>query len=98
MMQLTPRSARAEVRNPLLGLPAAAELAAKVEQIDGQALELLAELLLALADDCAERARKAWRTHKAPMACYWKICAVYARHVARALRAWRLARLTHGTH
>lgn len=83
------RSSRADVRNPILRLPAAAAIA---DQVDGRALELLAQLLLELGDDCADRARKAWRTHKAPMACYWKICAVYARHIARALRACSRAR------
>jgi hypothetical protein len=84
-----PRSSTAEVRNPILGLPTARAIA---DQVDGQALELLARLLTELGDDCADRAKKAWRTHKAPMACYWKICAVYSRHIARAMRSLTRAR------
>ena len=35
--------------------------------------------------DAAQRAQKSWRTHKAPMALYWKAVSVYARHIARAI-------------
>lgn len=76
------RSERREVRNPILALPAAQAILAQPQDVRS----LLAELLMQLRADCQERAAKAWRTHKAPMACYWKACAVYAGHLARVLR------------
>lgn len=75
------RSARREVRNPVLALPAARKLCA----LDAGPRLLLASLLRELAADARERAEKCWRTHKAPMALYWKCVAVYAGHLARAL-------------
>jgi hypothetical protein len=76
------RSNRPDVRNPVLGLRAAARLAAMPAPVR----ELLAEILLELAGDARRRANEAWKRHKAPMACYWKAVAVYARHLARAVR------------
>lgn len=76
------RSTRADVRNPILALPALARLrGAPLETRDA-----LSALLLDLGADAGERAQKAWRTHKAPMAVYWKAVSVYARHIARAIR------------
>jgi hypothetical protein len=83
-MTLLPRSSRPEVRNPLLALPAARRLR---EAVQGPLQAILADLLLELARDAAERARAAWASHKAPMACYWKIVSVYARHLSRLIRA-----------
>ncbi len=77
------RSARRDVRNPLLALTAARALCALPED---QRLAVAA-MLQDLADDAGRRAQESWRRHKAPMAVYWKACAVYARHLARALRA-----------
>jgi hypothetical protein len=82
------RSSRPEVRNPMLALPATRRLA---ESLQEPARALLAEVLTELARDAADRARASWRSHKAPMACYWKIVSVYARHLARALRQAPLA-------
>lgn len=76
------RSSRADVRNPVLALPAVE----RFKSIDRTALLALAALLLELRGDAAERADKSWRTHKAPMALYWKCVAVYAGHIARALK------------
>lgn len=75
------RSSRADVRNPILALPAAKEIL----ELPAANRAALRALLLQLADDASDRAQKCWRTHKAPMACYWKAVAVYARHTARAL-------------
>lgn len=75
------RSSRPEVRNPVLALPAAARLVA----LPAPAREALAAVLRDLSRDARERAEKCWRTHKAPMAAYWKAVAVYARHLAVAL-------------
>lgn len=75
------RATRAEVRNPVLALPAAQQLA----QLQPDARQALRAILLELAADARERAEKSWRTHKAPMALYWKCVAVYAGHIARAI-------------
>jgi hypothetical protein len=77
------RSNRADVRNPLLALPAMTRLRALPMPVR----EALRALLLDLSDDARARADKCWRTRKAPMAVYWKVVAVYARHTARALRS-----------
>lgn len=75
------RSSKPEIRNPLLALPAVEELRAlPVEQ-----RRALSCLLRDLAADARVRAENCWRTHKAPMAAYWKAVSVYAGHTARAL-------------
>lgn len=76
------RSSRPDVRNPVLRLPAARRLCALPESQRAA----LAAVLRDLAADARERAEKSWRTHKAPMAAYWKAVSVYAGHLARALR------------
>lgn len=77
----TNRSNRAEVRNPVLGLPAFS----LVLDLPPDARRAIREVCRALAADATERANKCWRTHKAPMAAYWKCVAVYAGHTARAI-------------
>lgn len=77
------RSSRPEVRNPLLALPEIAELA----NIDPAARRALEALLRGIARDAAARAEKAWRSHKGPMAAYWKAVSVYAKHTARAVKS-----------
>jgi hypothetical protein len=77
------RSAAPEVRNPVLALPAFARMR---DELGPDGRRLLRGLLLDLAQDARARAEKAWRTHKAPMALYWKCVAVYAGHIARGLR------------
>jgi hypothetical protein len=74
------RSSRRDVRNPVTALAAVQ----KLRQVAGK--ELLIELLLEIRTDALQRADKAWRTHKAPMALYWKAVGVYAGHIARAIR------------
>lgn len=68
--------------NPVLALPAIARMQAMSPEFRAEMRALLKELAL----DARERADKCWRTHKAPMAAYWKAVSVYAGHVARALR------------
>lgn len=75
------RSTRADVRNPLLSLPSFAAL----RELDPAVKQQVATALKALQADARERADKCWRTHKAPMAVYWKAVGVYAGHIARAL-------------
>lgn len=77
------RSLRADIRNPMLAMPSMHRMLrmGKLERI------ILADLLKEVAVDARARAEKCWRTHKAPMAAYWKAVAVYAGHTARALRS-----------
>ena len=78
---MTQRSARPQVRNPVLALPAAEQLRA----LDAPAKAALRAALLDLQADARARAEQCWRKHKAPMAAYWKATSVYAGHLARAL-------------
>ena len=73
------RSNRAEVRNPVLALPAANSIA----DLPEPARAALDAMLREISADAQLRAEKAWRTHKGPMAAYWKAIAVYSRHMAR---------------
>jgi hypothetical protein len=79
---MTARSDRPEVRNPVLGLPAAAALLG----LPPETRAILARLHYELAADARARAELSWRRNKAPMAVYWKAVAVYARHIARTLQ------------
>jgi hypothetical protein len=79
---MMPRSNRAEVRNPVLALPGMCRLRTLPQPMR----EALAALLDDIATDARARAEQCWRRHKAPMAAYWKAVAVYARHIARAIR------------
>ncbi len=74
------RSSRAEVRNPLLALPAMEALRALPQK------HLLIALLEEIRAHAREQAEKSWRTHKAPMAFYWKVVSVYVGHIIRALK------------
>lgn len=76
------RSLRTDVRNPLLSLPAAARIAG----LSPEAREAIAALLADISQDARKRAEKCWRTHKAPMAAYWKAVAVYAGHAKKLTR------------
>lgn len=78
---MSDRSARAEIRNPILGLPSASLL----KCLDHQSKAALRGVLLELRADAQVRAEQCWRKHKAPMAAYWKAVAVYAGHIARVL-------------
>ena len=80
---MTARSNSLAVRNPLVGLPGAAALAA----LPPDTKAALYTLLRSISADARARADKCWRTHKAPMACYWKAVAVYAYHASRLVRA-----------
>jgi hypothetical protein len=77
------RSLRTDVRNPLLSLPAAARIA----NLPPECREVLAALLSDISQDARQRAEKCWRTHKAPMAAYWKAVAVYAGHAKKLTRS-----------
>lgn len=79
--QVVTRSLRTDVRNPLLALPSMQAL----RELPLEQRLLMKKLLREVAADARARAEKCWRTHKAPMAAYWKAVAVYAGHTARAL-------------
>lgn len=83
---MTVRSSRREVRNPILGLPAAREA---IDRLPPEAAEALARVLLAIQSDARERAEESWRRHKGPMAAYWKAAGVYCGHIAKAIRIGR---------
>lgn len=76
------RSNRADVRNPITALPAFAG----IQALDEPTRLALAGLLTELGKDARQRADKCWRTHKAPMAAYWKAVSVYSNHISRAIR------------
>ena len=76
------RSLRSDVRNPLLRLPSAAIIKALPES----ARFALSAALEDLSYEARQNAEKCWRTHKAPMAAYWKAVAVYAGHARRLCR------------
>ncbi len=70
------------IANPVLALPAIADLMALPEE----SRVALAAVLRDLRVVALELADKSWNTHKAPMAVYWKGVGVYAGHIARAMR------------
>lgn len=76
-----PRSSRAEVRNPVLALPAARSLAT----LDPNTRAFLALLLGDLQQDARTRAHQNWSSHKAVMAAYWSAVATYAGHIRRTI-------------
>ena len=76
------RSNRVDVRNPMLALPAAARLKALPPEVKA----IIYDLLMDLSRDAAARAQHCWRKNKAPMAAYWKVVSVYAKHAARIAR------------
>lgn len=86
MSDRSPRWSRAaEVRNPLLRLPAARRL----QTLSPDVRRDLAALLHDLSLDARERAEQSWRRNKAPMAVYWKAVSVYAGHLRRIVRPGR---------
>ena len=76
------RSARPEVRNPVLSLPAFKALRA----LDPPVRALLIALLRDLQRDARARAQQNWARHKPPVAAYWAAIGVWAGHAAKALR------------
>lgn len=76
------RSLRPDVRNPMLKLPGVM----KLKRLPAPVRETLVTVLMEIRKDAHTNAEKCWRKHKAPMAAYWKVVAVYAGHIARAIR------------
>lgn len=77
------RSSKRDVRNPVLGLPAARRLAS----LPPLARAALRDVLGEIAADSASRAEQSWQRSKAPMAAYWKAVSVYAKHIKHAVPA-----------
>jgi hypothetical protein len=75
------RSSRREVRNPVLALPAAQEILALSIEIRRP----LGTLLRQLADQANEKAEGSAKKAKWMMLAYWKVVAVYAKHIAHAI-------------
>ncbi|QAY80497.1 hypothetical protein ETR14_27265 (plasmid) [Sphingosinicella sp. BN140058] len=77
------RSARLEVRNPVLGMPA---VRTAIEQLTDREAAAVRAILLAIQADARERADKSWSKKKPPLAAYWAAVGVYCGHISRALR------------
>jgi hypothetical protein len=75
------RSSRADVRNPILALPAALELQALPRS---QRL-IIKRLLRELKAQCREQERRAYSQRKGPLTAYWMAAGTYAGHVAAVL-------------
>lgn len=76
------RSSRPEVRNPLLGLPAAQ----RAQEMPPEAREWLIAFLGEIRTASQLKAAHAWRKHKPPLAVYWKVVATMVGHIAKVLR------------
>jgi hypothetical protein len=76
------RSSLREVRNPMLALPSTQRLLA----LPPSQRAVLRAVLLDLQREAREKAELCWRTHKAPMAAYWKAVSVYAGHLAKVTK------------
>lgn len=78
------RGARADVRNPILRLPAMQEILALPPDapITRRQVGLLVRQL---ADQANAEAARSARKNKHMMVAYWKVASVYAKHVARAI-------------
>lgn len=78
---MSARSNRAEVRNPVLLLPAVQAL----RRLDPETRVALQRLLLEIRDEARLKADRSWHKRKPPVAAYWAACAVYAGHIARSI-------------
>jgi hypothetical protein len=80
------RSSKPDVRNPVLALPEARELAELIQSLPPEVGVKVERLLGALSDKCRDTGNKCWDKHKPPMAAYWKAWAVNWRHIRLSLR------------
>jgi hypothetical protein len=79
---MTLRSSRIEVRNPVLGLPAAVEA---LQALDPQQRAALRVVLLEIRKQARAREAESYRKRKGPMVSYWMAAATYLKHTANAL-------------
>lgn len=77
------RSARREVRNPLLSLPSVK----RINDLPEDTRDLLHDILRELAGDARNRAQASWCKNKGPMAAYWKAVGAYAEHLRRIVKS-----------
>lgn len=77
------RSARAEVRNWLKTIP---EIVVFIDTLSPAQRSALKTLLLAFSRRSRTRSDELWRMNKAPMAFYWRVKSVYARHFSHLIR------------
>jgi len=77
------RNTRA-VRNPIAACP---EVEREIRLLTERERQSLARILKSLSARWRIQAEKSWRTHKPPMAAYWKQNAVNARHLAVAIKS-----------
>jgi hypothetical protein len=75
------RSARREVRNPVLALPAAQRIA----HLPREHRALLGALLRDLAAEANAKGYECWGSGKAMMGAYWRVVAVYSKHLAHVI-------------
>jgi len=75
------RSVRADVRNPVLGLPAGQS----VLDLGPQQRRALGILLRLLARQARAEAENRWRIGDGMLAAYWRVAAVYAKHLAAVI-------------
>lgn len=79
------RSSLPEVRNPLLALPAAVELADLLAD-QPQLRRAFKRLCRQLKAQCREKEAEAYRTRKGPMVQYWMSTGTWAGHLSAAVR------------
>jgi hypothetical protein len=75
------RSARKEIRNPVLALPAVRDFL----MLPAEERRHAGILLRRLAGEADTEALQAWDRRRAMQAAYWRAVATYAKHVARAV-------------
>lgn len=79
MTRAADRSSVPEVRNPVLGLPAAVEA---LRSLDPQQRAALRTVLLAIREQALAREKESYRKRKGPMVSYWMAAATYLKHIA----------------
>ncbi|MBP7337673.1 hypothetical protein [Niveispirillum sp.] len=79
------RSARREVRNPVLALPSIS----LILNLPPEQRAVLCALLRDLSADAKCKAQAAWIGNKGIMAAYWKAVSVYSLHLARVINPAR---------
>jgi hypothetical protein len=76
------RSARREVRNPILGLPAAQAILAELSPDQRKRFR---DLFRQLKVQCRAKEADAYRYRKGPMTAYWMAAGTYSGHLAHVL-------------
>jgi hypothetical protein len=82
---MTDRSSRREVRNPILGLPAARQIMSDASPEAQLARLWLWRLLRELNEQCRGNEVVAYGKRKGPMTNYWMSAATYVKHISHIL-------------